>query len=71
MNVINEQEKVILENIRMKKPSQGQPINQSRMAVNRASVNQPFYAPPEAYNHQYNSQHFYYPPHQPENGDEY
>jgi hypothetical protein len=46
MDVINEEEKAILENIRMmKKSSQSQPMRQSRMGGKKASMNQPFYAP--------------------------
>lgn len=72
MNVINEEEKLILENIRMiKKTNQGKPMHQSRMAVKKPGMNQPFYDPTEAYNNQYNNQPFYYSPHQQDNGEEY
>lgn len=71
MDVINEEEKAILANIRMmRKTNQGQPMHQSRMAVKKPSMNQHFYAPQEAYNH-YNNQNVYYPPHQQDNGEEY
>lgn len=70
MDVINEEEKAILDNIRMRRTNQCQPTHQIRKVVKKPSMNQPFYAPQEAYSH-YNNQHFYYPPLQQNNAEDY
>jgi hypothetical protein len=53
MDVINEEEKEILENIRkMRKPKQGNHIQPIRNLKNQSNKNKPFYAPEQAHNQQ-------------------